>query len=298
MIMAPLFLWTLLDQPSSLVPLLVFLTGLLVTLSTAAMFSLGGSHDRDDANLIAQRDVRPTTWIVAHLDTKSQGHSMAGRLVALWVAVAAVAGAVGVASWQATLPIPGAVGLASASALLLAGRLLLRARLQGRTTGACDNGSGLVALLVAADRASGGGLGFIVTSAEEFGMLGAAALVRDRPELLKGAQVINLDTLDDRGTLYVVHHQAASVPFAAQVGALVTGVAPVVRQRKLPVGILVDSLPLGQVARAAITLGRLDWSTLRRVHTPDDAPGTVSYATAVAVGEVLGARFDPASTGE
>ena len=299
MILAPLFLSTLLGQPPSLVPLLALLTGLLVTVSAAALFSLGGTHDREDANLIAWRTgVRPTTWIVAHLDTKSQGHSMAGRLVALWTAIAAAAAAVGVASWHMTHPTRDGVALASAIAVLLAGRLLLRGRLQGKTAGACDNGSGLVALLMAADRASGGGLGFIVTSAEEFGMLGAAALARDRPELLRGAQVINLDTLDDRGTLHVVHHEASSVPFAGQVGALVAGVAPVVRQRKLPLGILVDSLPLGRVARVAITLGRLDWSTLRRVHTPADAPGSLSYATAVAVGEALGARFDPASPGE
>jgi hypothetical protein len=71
-----------------------------------------------------------------------------------------------------------------------------------------------------------------------------------------------------------------------------------VQQRRLPLGILTDSLPLARVARGAITLARLDWGTLRRVHTRADAPGTVGYATALAVGQALGTRFDPALPGE
>ena len=46
---------------------------------------------REDANLIAVRgDAPPRRWIVAHLDTKAQAQSMAGRLVAVWVLLAAL----------------------------------------------------------------------------------------------------------------------------------------------------------------------------------------------------------------
>lgn len=299
MVLAPVLLAPLLDPQPSLVPLLVLLTGLLGIVSLAAFLSLGGVHDREDANLIARPPgPRPGAWIVAHLDTKAQGHSMAGRLVALWITIAAVLLALGIAGWHAAGALPTGVAVAAAIALLLAGRLLMRGRLVGHTAGACDNGSGLVALLVAADRMRSAGAGFIITGAEEFGLLGATALAKERAELFRGTRVINLDTLDDRGTLYVVSHDHRSAALGGRVEGIMSGVAPLVRQRRLPLGILVDSLPLARVALGAITIGRLNWNTLRRLHTPADAPGTLSYATAVAVGAALAARFDPVLTAD
>ena len=50
--------------------------------SGATPLAIGGF--RDDANLLATRAGDVRGWIIAHLDTKAQGHSMAGRLVAVW----------------------------------------------------------------------------------------------------------------------------------------------------------------------------------------------------------------------
>ena len=86
---------TLLEIPLLVLPgvpgwsaLLVWGAGLLSLSVLAAGLALGwgtlGSDKREDANLIATRGGKVSHWIVAHYDTKAQGHSMAGRLVAVW----------------------------------------------------------------------------------------------------------------------------------------------------------------------------------------------------------------------
>jgi hypothetical protein len=48
-------------------------------------------------------------------------------------------------------------------------------------------------------------------------------------------------------------------------------------------------VPLAEVAAGAVTIGRLSWGTLRRMHTPrDDAEG-YSLASAERLGERLAA---------
>lgn len=274
--------------------LAVLLAGSLVTGVVALRTGFSDpAPDREDANLVAVRPgVTPRAWLVAHLDTKAQRQSMAGRIVAIWVGVIALIVALVAAIGRLDGPLESATAMATGAMLLVAGGLLNRGRLDGETAGTCDNASGIVALLTAA-HASRDALGFIVTSAEEFGMLGARALARDLPGLFRNAPIVNLDTLDDRGRLYVVRHDARSAPLERQVLALLDGVAPAVRSRRLPVGILVDSLPLSRVAPQAVTIGRLDWATLRRMHTVRDAPATCLFGTAIAVGSRLATGFDP-----
>jgi hypothetical protein len=278
-------------------PLAVLVTGVALVTALAAATGLGRLGDlhasRTDANLIVTRAAQlPRCWIVAHLDTKAQGHSLAGRLVAIGLAILALLAALGAVLWRIPVAIPAEAALGVTILLLVAGGLLLRGRLEGQSSGACDNGSGLLALLTAAEHNSDPGLGFVITSAEEFGMLGAEALARERPDLFRQATVINLDTLDDRGTLFVVRHDDRSAMLGRRAAELFADIAPRIRERRLPIGILVDSLPLSEVARETITLGRLDWATLKRIHTPADAPGTLQYTTARAVGQTLASRFD------
>lgn len=71
--------------PASAGPIL-WLTGLVALAALAwgigSGVSVPGAERREDANLIARPPgAAPVArWIVAHLDTKAQGHSMAGRL--------------------------------------------------------------------------------------------------------------------------------------------------------------------------------------------------------------------------
>ena len=72
-------------QPSA-----VWSSGLLALTIVAGGVGLGWVHlgegVREDANLIATcGSSPPRRWVVAHLDSKAQGHSMAGRLMAVWV---------------------------------------------------------------------------------------------------------------------------------------------------------------------------------------------------------------------
>ena len=66
-----------------------------------------------------------------------------------------------------------------------------------------------------------------------------------------------------------------------------TALGPRVRARRLPTGILVDSLPLARAGAAAITFGRLTWRTLRLIHTPRDVPEGLSLELADRVGRAV-----------
>jgi hypothetical protein len=103
----------------------------------------------------------------------------------------------------------------------------------------------------------------------------------------ESVEVLNFDTLDQEGDLYLVAHDAGGAELAGRLEPLLRGLGPTVRRRRLPVGILVDSLPLAQAGARAVTVGRLTWRTLRLIHTPADRPEQLSLALAEAVGRAL-----------
>ena len=107
------------------------------------------------------------------------------------------------------------------------------------------------------------GVGVIFPDAEEYGMVGARALVRERGHLLADTAVVNLDGIDDRGAPIAVIHRAG--PLVGRVAAALGAR----RVRWLPV--LVDGMVLARAAREAVTIMRGDWTTARIVHTSRDA---------------------------
>jgi hypothetical protein len=275
--------------------LLLWVTGLaslgLLAFGIGAGWITLGAMLREDANLIATRSDAPVRrWIVAHLDTKAQGHSMAGRLVAIWV----IAGAVAVLSALAALRLRGTLSLplvaAGAALALVAGALAGGGRLRGTSQGARDNGSGVLAALAAAGASLDPETGVLITAAEEFGLVGARVFARLSPERLRGSTVINLDTIDQEGELYLVSHDRRGDALAQVEAARLeaAGLAP--QRRRLPLGILVDSVPLARAGVPALTVGRLTWRTLRRIHTPRDTSDDLSLAAAERIGRALGAN--------
>jgi hypothetical protein len=267
-------------------------------LGAAALLALGiglgwlaAGEAREDANLVARRGEGPVRrWLVAHLDTKAQHQSMAGRLVAVWAVAAAIAGLAGAVLLRLAGPLP--LGLAAPCVLLAvtAGALAGRGRLRGRSHGARDNGSGIAAILAAAAASHDPGTGILVTGAEEFGLVGARVFAQLEGPRLAGVDVVNFDTIDQAGDLYLVSHDRRGASLAAACATLVSGVGPPVRRRRLPVGILVDSLPLARGGAAAITIGRLTWATLRVIHTPSDRPEGLSLEVADRVGRAIAAN--------
>ena len=260
-------------------------TACLATGVAAGWLTLGDA--REDGNVIAVRSDAPVRrWIVAHLDTKAQGQSMAGRLVAVWVLAAAIVGTGGLSVARLWGPVPLWVGAAAAALGVAAGALAGRGRLRGTSRGARDNGSGIVAALAFAEASSDPGSGVLITGGEEFGLVGARVFARVQGDLA-GTEVVNLDTIDDEGHLFVVSHDPRGATSARAVTARLGGLGLTVQARRLPLGILVDSLPLARAGASAITIGRLTWRTLRLIHTPSDVPETLSLEAAEGVGRAL-----------
>jgi peptidase M28-like protein len=271
----------------------VWLCGLLALLAVALGVGMGWSAlgaAREDANLIAARpggQVR--RWLVAHVDTKAQHHSMAGRLVAVWVVGATVVALSGLSVARLFAPVGPGAAVAGAVLAVLGAALASRGRLHGQSAGARDNGSGLLAVLTAAELSADGGVGVLITGAEEFGLAGARILARMSGELLAGREVINVDTVDDEGTVYVIHHGERSGEFGARIARALAALELPVRARQLPVGILVDGVPLARAAGPTVTIGRLTWNTLRRIHTPRDTADDLTLDAAERIGRVIAA---------
>jgi hypothetical protein len=279
--------------------LLVWLAGLAAVATLGIGVGLGwttlGAPLREDANLIARRpgaDVR--LWLVAHLDTKAQLQSMAGRLVAVWLAGTAVVLATGLALVRIFAPVPLWTAVAASLLVMAGGALVARGRLRGGSPGARDNASGLLAVLTAAERSAAPGLGILVTGAEEFGLVGARVFAQERPELLAGREVVNVDTVDDQGPLYIVFHERQGEALAKHLEPVLASLGLPCRRRRLPAAIMADSLPLAPVAARAVTLARLDWGTLGRLHTPADTCDGLAFETAGRLGRLLARTIDPA----
>jgi hypothetical protein len=298
LLMLPLLVLPVWDKAA----LVAWLVGLAAVASIGLGVGLGwttlGAPLREDANLVAHRsgaDVK--LWLVAHLDTKAQLQSMAGRLVAVWVAGSAVLLLTGLVLGRVLAPVALWAAAPSVVLAVAGGALLARGRLHGGSQGARDNASGLLTVLTAAEHSSAPGLGILVTSAEEFGLVGARVFAQARGELLAGREVINVDTVDDQGRLFVVCHDRRGVQLAKHLDPVLATLGLPVRRRRLPAGIMVDSLPLAPVAARAVTLARLDWGTLRRLHTPTDSMHGLAFDTAGRLGRVLARAIDPATSG-
>ena len=233
----------------------VVTTHLLIT--SRARTGAGAEAAVHCVNLIARRPAsRPSIWLVAHYDSKGQPISMATRIVGaacLMVGAVAALGALAV-GW---MMLPGVALLAVGTSVMA------RNRVTDASPGAVDNASAVVAVFAILDLLPpGAALGVLFTDAEEWGLLGARALVRERGALLDGAAVVNLDGIDDRGRPIAFTHRRGPVgrAVAAELGAVAAPWLPV----------LVDGIALARGSRDCVTIMRGDWQTTRVVHTPLD----------------------------
>ena len=233
---------------------------------SAVLFVRGrGATPVVGVNLIAVRPrARVALWLAAHYDSKGQPLSMALRIGAVVLAALGVAGLVGIAAVRlAGQPWSGPAEVLLAAPALIGGLLLLGNRVTNGSPGAVDNASALATVFAILDLLPvGAPVGVLFPDAEEYGLLGARALVRDRANLFDGTAVLNFDGIDDRGsTICFIHRPGPTVAaVATALGAR--------RRRVLPV--VVDGFAFGRVARECVTIMRGDWRTACLVHTPLD----------------------------
>jgi hypothetical protein len=289
---------TILEIPLLIMPsvpgwaaVLIWVPGVVALGIIAMGLALGWSdwrgERREDTNLIATHGDAVRRWIVAHHDTKAQGHSMAGRLVAVWIAALASGLMTILVLVRLGNPLPimlvaGATGLA-----LVAGYLAGRGRLAGQSPGARDNGTGLLAALTAASLLEDPAVGILITGAEEFGLVGARYFAQQCGDRLRDIEVINLDTIDDQGSWRLVVHGRTAHELADRVATALRDSQVAVRQHRLPLGIFVDSLALSKAGARAITIARLNWGTLQTIHTAGDRLEGLSLESAAEVGRVI-----------
>jgi hypothetical protein len=238
-------------------------------------------------NLIAVRpQTRVATWLVAHYDSKGQPLSMAGRLGAAALAALALVEPLGLVVRGLLGPVhPGVpdalLGAAGAGGVAL---LLGTSRATDRSAGAVDNGSGLVAALATVDALSPtAAVGVIFPDAEEYGLVGSRALLRERAHLLADTSVVNFDGIDDRGPTFALVHRRGPLTerLVAGLGAR--------RARWLPV--LVDGIMLGRAARESVTVMRGDWRTACAVHSPRDTAARLTLAGVAGVARAVAAAL-------
>ena len=221
----------------------------------APRFPLWGVRPAEGVNLIAVRpQTRVTTWLAAHYDSKGQPMSMAMRLLlAGGLALAVLAVPFGI--W---LPATGGVAL-----------FLFLNRITDRSPGALDNASGVLTVLAVLDALPPtAAAGALLLDAEELGLVGARALVRERANLLAGTVVSNFDGVDDRGGVTALMHRS---------GPVVRGVARALSAgvwRSLPV--IVDGMALAPATRECVTIMKGNWETMRVVHTARDVSDRLS----------------------
>ncbi len=260
--------------PGHLAPVAAILGALLLWLGFALVHA-GGRAPLVGSNLIGVRPrARVQVWLAAHYDSKGQPISMAVRIAAVVLAAVGLVGLAALAAGRLTGVAWGGWSTALLAAPgLVGGTLLLGNRATNGSPGAVDNAAALVTVLSVLDRLPPDApVGVLFPDAEEYGLLGASALVRERANLFAGTAVLNLDGIDDRGPTRCVAHRG---------GPLVDAVASALaarRPRFLPV--VVDGWAFARAARECATVMRGDWRTASVVHTPRDTAQRLTLAGA------------------
>ena len=228
---------------------------------------------RRATNLVAVRGAGPPTWLVAHLDSKSQPVPMlvriAGIIVASVAAIVAIATAVLLDESQTAPLFWLLLGIAGAGASLV----LMLSIVGDRSQGAVDNATGVAAALIVAGRLPDDRpLGVLITSAEELGLQGARAWASGRSAAT--GRAINFDGIDDVGILTCMASRRSEL--ARRMRSWAGKRAPEMRFRGVLPGIMVDALALGGAGWDAVTISKGNFSTLARIHTAGDSPRRVS----------------------
>jgi hypothetical protein len=225
-------------------------------------------------NLEAKRG-EPAVWLVAHLDSKSQPIPILVRAVAIvaciiaWIVLVVLS----------ALRVEGLAWQIATLAAVLAGLPVAISTVGAKSPGALDNATGVAAVLLAAERVDRSvPLGVLITSAEELGLAGARAWVRQQPTK---AAVINCDTIDDHGYLTIMHSHGRPERLIRAFERRA------VQARRVLPGILVDSIAFAEAGWDAVTVSRGTLATLARVHRRIDTPEALNGSGVAGAADVI-----------
>ena len=220
-------------------------------------------------NVVARRPASdaPRVWLVAHLDSKSQPVPSVLRVVGIVVLASGVA--VALAAMVMTLDgVPPRTLWWIAATLATGGAIPAMLSVVGNESdGAVDNASGVAAVLAAAQALSpDANVGVLLPSAEELGLAGARAWVR---AWRAGAGIaLNCDGVDDDGELTIMYTGRRP---DSLVLAITNAADRSPRVRRMPLGLLTDSVAFADAGWQTVTVSHGSLATLRRVHTRRDS---------------------------
>jgi Zn-dependent M28 family amino/carboxypeptidase len=205
-------------------------------------------------------------WLVAHLDSKSQPIPSVVRVAGVMLLAASLALTL-VALLLTLVDVEPRTLWWVGAALATTGAVpVLGSVVRYDSDGAVDNASGVAAVLAAAETlAEDTPVGVLLPSAEELGLAGARAWARARME--RGT-AINCDGVDDEGALTIMYSGAAPTEV---IDAIRAAAQRPVRSRRMPLGLLLDSVALGEAGWRSVTVSRGSLATLGRVHTRADS---------------------------
>jgi hypothetical protein len=222
-------------------------------------------------NLVAvKRDAsaRPTTWLCAHVDSKSQTIPMLVRVlstVLFAVTSAAVAATLLILVIFPDLTTAGSVATTLSWLAVVTALPIVLCFITNRSRGALDNATGVAAILLAVDEIDrSNNIGVVITSAEELGLAGARHFAAAEST---GEFAINCDTIDDNGFFYCM----ASGPRSERInGAIGRASGGSLRLRPMIPGIIADNVAFTAMGWESFTLSRGNIGTLGYVHTSRD----------------------------
>ena len=223
-------------------------------------------------NLVAMRGI-PRVWLVAHLDSKSQPVAMLARIAGIVTGGATLVAIAALATVSARgVPVPPMLWTLLGVLAVVASLPVIASIVGDKSPGALDNGSGVVAVLLAAEMLPRDmPIGVLLTSAEELGMAGARAFAIQHA----AAMAINVDGVDDRGaTICMRHGRAARVRVGLSRAARAIGMR--VDERRTIPGLLTDGVVLAEAGWSAVTLSRGGLRTLWRIHRAADIASRIT----------------------
>ncbi len=243
-------------------------------------------------NLWIQReDARPRYVFMAHRDSKSQFLPLSFRGPTILIGILAFLALIVFAFLSLAQYVGSGLVLVAGLVGFICGLLLVVSWASDFSPGALDNASGLATLLgIAAREKDAGDVAFLITDAEELGLVGARAIAPRMPAVFG---VINVDGIDDEGTFIVAERFGWPRPagLAPHLAAAILGAAAALglnaQRRDVPFGIMLDHMPIVQAGTPALSVLRGTLGSLHRIHRPADSPEHLNGAGVMQCIELL-----------